>query len=272
MDETYIPSYINIDEINVLTSSSQGSSSSYITDAWVYLDGEDRGAYPLPSVIPLLAEGEHLVKILPGIKLNGVTGTRVPYPMMEPVEVDLNLIKDSVKNLNIDVRYRSTSKFEMIEDFESTNLKFETTTNNTADFRTTHSTTDPADYIFEGVHSGGGFLTEENNYFQIITKQLFEELPKLGVPVFIELDFKCNTTIVLSVMSYRYGIGESEDLIYLSPTDEWKKIYINLTSTISYDTDSDQYKFLISAEHNSSLEESVVLIDNFKLIYRDIEN
>ena len=73
-------------------------------------------------------------------------------------------------------------------------------------------------------------------------------------------------------MSYRNGIGESKDLIYLSTTDEWKKIYINLTSTISYDTDAFQYKFLISAEHNTSLEESMVLIDNFKLIYRDIEN
>ncbi|NPD47233.1 hypothetical protein [Lentimicrobium sp. S6] len=272
MDETYIPSYINIDEINVLTSSSQGSSSSYITDAWVYLDGDDRGAYPLPSRIPLLAEGEHLVKIAPGIKLNGVVGTRVPYPLMEPVEVDLNLIKDSVKNLNIDVRYRSNSKFEMIEDFENSNLKFETTTNNKATFRTTHSSSDPLDYVFEGVHSGGGFLNAENSYFQIITKQLFEELPKQGVPVFIELDFKCNTTIVLSVMSYRNGIGESQDLIYLSTTDEWKKIYINLTSTISYDTDAFQYKFLLSANHNANLEESVVLIDNFKLIYRDIEN
>lgn len=273
MDETYIPSYINIDEINVVTTGSQGSSSSYITDAWVYIDGEDRGAYPLPSRIPLLAEGEHLVKIAPGIKLNGVVGTRVPYPLMEPVEVDLNLIKDSVKNLNLDVRYRSNSKFEMIEDFESSNLKFETTTNNTATFRTTHSTTDPADYIYEGVHSGAGFLTEENSIFQIITKETFEELPKLGVPIFVELDFKCNTTIIVGLMSYGIdGIGESSNVIYLPPTDDWKKIYINLTSTISYETDAFRFRFLISADHDTSLEESVVLIDNFKLIYREIEN
>ncbi len=272
MDEAYIPSYINIDEINVLTTGSQGSSSSYITDAWVYLDGDDRGAHPLPSRIPLLAEGEHLVKIAPGIKLNGVVGTRVPYPLLEPIEVDLNLIKDSVKNLNINAKYRSNSKFEMIEDFESTNIKFETTTNNNATFRTTHSTTDPSDYIFEGVHSGGGFLTEKNNAFQIVTKQMFEELPKQGVPIFIELDFKCSTTIIVGVMSYGAdGIGVSSNLIYLPPTDIWKKIYINLTSTISYDTDAFRYKFLISADHNPSLEESNILIDNFKLIYRDIQ-
>lgn len=271
MDEAYIPSYINIDEITVQTTGSQGSASSYITDAWIYIDGADRGAYPLPSQIPLLAEGEHKIKIAPGIKLNGVEGTRVPYPLVEPVVVDLNLIKDSVKNLNVTARYYATSKFEMIEDFEATNLKFEATHNSTAEWRTTHSSTDPEDYIFEGIRSGGGFLNDTSNYLQIITKQLFEELPKQGVPVFIELDFKCNTTIVLSVMSYNNGIGESNDLIYLSPTEEWKKIYINLTSTISYDTDSFQYKFLFSAVHNSRLEESVVLLDNFKLIYRDID-
>lgn len=271
MDETYIPSYIGIDEINVVTSGSQGSSSSYITDAWVYIDGDDRGAYPLPARIPLLAEGEHLVKIAPGIKLNGVVGTRVPYPLMQPVEVNLDLIKDSTKNLNLNIKYWSTSKFEMIEDFESSNLKFETTSINTAAFRTTHVSTDPADYIFEGVHSGGGFLNEENDYFQIQTKQAFEELPKQGIPVFIEMNFKCNTTMVLTVAPQDGADLSSTDLIYLNPTEEWKKIYINLTSTLSYDTDSFSYKFRLSANHNPDLEESYVLIDNFKLIYRDIE-
>ncbi len=273
MDEAYIPSYIKVDNIVINTQGSQGSSSSNITDAWVYLDGSDRGAYPLPANIPLLADGKHTIKITPGIKLNGVAGTRVPYPMVEPVEVEVNLIKDSIVPLNIRSKYYSTSKFALIEGYEDLNTRFETTTNNLATWRLSSASTDPESYVFEGVHSGMGVLDKDHDYLQIITKEDFDYLPKNGVPVFIELDFNTNTTVVLSVLSYsNSGVGESSDLIYLNPTEgEWKKIYINLTTFISYDVNGELYKFLFSASHNSSLEESHILLDNFKLIYREIE-
>jgi len=271
MDESYIPSYIHIDQIDVYTNTSQGSSSSNMTDAWVYIDGADLGAYPLPATIPILAEGEHTVKIAAGIKLNGVAGTRVPYPLTESVEMKMNLIKDSIQTIRPQVKYFSTSHFGFIEDFEDINSKFETTVNSTAVWRNSHVSTDPPSYVFEGTQSGLGILTDTNNRLQIITKQMFENLPKKGVPVFIELDFKCNTTIVISIMSYNNGIGQSKDLVFLSPTEEWKKIYINLTTTLSYDVNTNQYKFLISADNNYSLDKTIVLIDNFKIIDRQID-
>ena len=271
MDEAYIPSYISIDKIAVLTNGEQGSSSSYITDAWVYVDGKDMGAYQLPTKIPILTQGKHTIKVAPGIKLNGVSETRVPYPMVEPDIMEVDLIKDSVRPLTVNCQYFSTSKFALIEDYESINLAFEPTQNNTAEWRNSDKGSDPASYIFEGNHSGLGVLDEDNNRLQLLTKQMFEQLPKKGTPVFIELNFKCNTTIVLSLMSYKLGIGESTDVINLNPTDEWKKIYVNLTSTLSYDVNNYQYKFLISAYHNHNVDESIVLIDNFKIVYRDIE-
>ena len=271
MDEAYIPSYISIDAIEVSTTGEQGSSSSYITDAWVYINGKEMGAYQLPSTIPLLAEGMNTIKIAPGIKLNGVSETRVPYPMVKPVEMEVDLIKDSVKSLSVNCQYFSTSKFALIEDFESINFAFEPTQFNTAEWRVSDRDTDPENYVFEGNHSGLGVLDEDHNKLQLLTKQMFEELPKKGTPVFIELNFKCSTTVVLSIMAYKHGVGESTDVINLNPTDEWKKIYVNLTSTLSYDVNHDEYKFLITANHNHYNEESIVLIDNFKIIYREIE-
>lgn len=271
MDEELIPSYIQIDNIEVLTSNSQGSSSSYITDAWFYVDGADLGAYPLPATIPYIGHGEHSIKIAPGIKLNGISGTRVPYPMVKPYEVDLDLYKDSIVSLDVKCNYYNTTRFALIEDFEDINTSFEETSTNSAEWRSTSRSTDPNEYIFEGSHSGGGFLNEDDNRLQVITKQSFTNLPKNGVPVFIELNFKANTIFVVSIVGYDNGIGNSDDLIYLNPTDgEWKKIYINLTSTISYDVNVNEYKFLISADHTTGLSESIVLIDNFKLLYRDI--
>jgi hypothetical protein len=229
------------------------------------------GAYQLPSNIPILTQGVHTIKVAPGIKLNGVSETRVPYPMVEPDIMEVELVKDSVRPITVNCRYFSTSKFALIEDYESVNLAFEPTQNNSAEWRVSDKGTDPASYVFEGNHSGLGVLDKDHDRLQLLTKQMFEQLPKKGTPVFIELNFKCSTTIVLSLMSYKLGIGESTDVINLNPTDEWKKIYVNLTSTISYDVNNYQYKFLISANHNNSQEESIVLIDNFKVVYRDIE-
>ncbi len=271
MDEVYVPSYIEINSINVSTSGSQGSSSSNITDAWIYLDGADLGAYPLPARIPLLASGEHVVRVAPGIKLNGIASTRVSYPLVEPIEIDLNLHKDSVMPLEVNMRYYSNSIFDLVEDFEDNNPQFETTVNSKADWGTSSSGIDPSSWVFEGFHSGKSILNEEDDYLQIITKEMFQDLPKQGLPVFIEMDFKTNATIVLSFMSYVNGIGESFDLIYLNPTEEWKKIYINLTSTISYQPNIHDYKFLISANHSTNNVETVVLIDNFKIVHREVE-
>lgn len=271
MDEAYVPSYIEINNININTSGSQGSSSSNITDAWIYLDGADLGAYPLPARIPLLAAGKHTVRIAPGIKLNGVAATRVPYSLIKPVELELDLQKDSLMPLDVNMRYYGNSIFNMVEDFEDNNPQFETTPNSKAGWEVSSNAADPSSWIFEGLHSGKSVLNVEDYYLQIITKEMFENLPKQGLPVFIEMDFKTNTTIVLSFMSYVNGIGESHDLIYLNPTEEWKKIYINLTSTISYQPNVHHYKFVISANHSSNNEESVVLIDNFKIVYREVE-
>ena len=272
MDEELIPSYIQIDDIEVLTNNSQGSNSSYITDAWFFVDGADRGAYPLPATIPYLGEGAHSIKVAPGIKLNGIAGTRVPYPLVEPEELDVELFRDSIIDLNIRCNYYSTTKFALIEGFEDLNISFEETSTNTAEWRVTSRSSDPDDYVFEGSHSGGGFLNDENNRLQLVTKQFFTELPKNGIPAFIEMDFRANTTFVLSIVGYISGVGDSDDLIYLNPTDgEWKKIYINLTSIISYDVNVNEYKFVISADHTNESTESVVLIDNFKILYRDID-
>ncbi len=272
MDEELTPSYVNIESIQVLTNVNQGSSSSNITDAWFYVDGADRGAYPLPSNIPYLGEGEHTIKVAPGIMLNGVSSTRVPYPLVEPQELDVELFRDSAVSLNIQCRYYSTTSFAMIEDFEDINIGFEETPTSTATWRSTSSPSDPDSYVFEGSHSGGGFLNENKNRLQIVTRQFFTELPKSGTPVFIEMNFNTNTTLTLSVTGYINGIGNSNDLIFLNPTDGiWKKIYINLTSTLSYDVNVDEYRFVMSADHTNGSEESIVLIDNFKILYRDLD-
>ena len=53
-----IPSYIHIEDITLTTNPNEGLNTHNITDVWIYVEGDSeiefRGAYPLPSTIPIL--------------------------------------------------------------------------------------------------------------------------------------------------------------------------------------------------------------------------
>ena len=72
-DDELVPSYLHIDKIDVTSNYQQGTSSSKITDAWVYLDGTLIGSFELPATIPILTEGKQNITIYGGIKLNGIS-------------------------------------------------------------------------------------------------------------------------------------------------------------------------------------------------------
>ena len=73
--EEDIPSIISIESIEV-----DGNHSSNITDAWVYIDNEFQGVFPLPANFPVLKTGELEIIIEAGIKKNGISSSRENYP------------------------------------------------------------------------------------------------------------------------------------------------------------------------------------------------
>ena len=57
------PSFIRVESIDFSTSSTQGTDSQNFVDAWIYIDGKSVGAYELPCTLPVLAEGEHTLRL-----------------------------------------------------------------------------------------------------------------------------------------------------------------------------------------------------------------
>ena len=49
-----IPSYISIEYVNLETISNQGANTHNITDVWLYVNDQFRGAYELPADISTL--------------------------------------------------------------------------------------------------------------------------------------------------------------------------------------------------------------------------
>ena len=81
-----IPSYIHIDSITVNCDYFvYGANTSKITDAWVAIDDDIIGCFELPSTFPVLKKGPHKVSIYGGIKRDGISATRAPYPFYKPL-------------------------------------------------------------------------------------------------------------------------------------------------------------------------------------------
>ena len=79
-----IPAYLHIDSFTLKGSyDSFGTLSHAITDVWVIIDNEFIGAYELPADIPVLKEGKKSMVLKAGIKENGITNTRLPYPFYD---------------------------------------------------------------------------------------------------------------------------------------------------------------------------------------------
>lgn len=256
-----VPSYISIPSIKVDSIQiGVGSNSNKITDAWVYFDNNLQGVYPLPATFPVLLSGKQNISIKAGIKNNGIAATRGNYPFYDYFKEEVFLTKGSTTIINPVVSYFDNAVFYM-EDFELSGIKFITTSNSdTILFRTTDS-------VFEGLNSGAAHLASPHLTFEIATEEV--HLPKVGTPIYVELNYKCNTAFQVGIFSnYDQAPVVVQSILTITPKLEWNKIYIDLTSTIINSQNANSHKVFISMKRDiNSTEMAELYLDNFKIVY-----
>jgi hypothetical protein len=263
-DQT-IPSYIHIDSIHLTTDySTQGTASHSITDAWVYVDDDLIGTFPLPATFPVLKEGKHQVTVYAGIKKNGIATTRTAYPYYKPMVKTINLVPDSIVSLgNMGTTYTETTEFLWREDFENIAISLDTTTRSMVPITLTPI---GSPLTFEGAHSGRVDLDTANNFFECETHNQFN-IP--AAPVYLELNF--NTTNRLTIGVYIYSdvyLYEVPIITLFSTNGKWKKIYIDLTTTLNSYYGSYTFKVYMGTYKEPGNDPTQILLDNFKLVTR----
>ena len=248
------PAYIKIDNITI----SNTTITQNITDVWVYIDDQLQGAYELPANFPVLAVGEHKLRVKAGIKSNGIASSRIAYPFYTSFIDTVIFTPDQRITVNPTVSYLDSAHFAIFEDFESPGVELEITTiSDTALLEFTDSL---------GNQYGGGVLNDSLVTFEIATDELLD-LPQAGAPVFLELDYKCNTQFIVGVyVNFPQSVLQ-KDLLRIKPKDDWNKIYINLTSTISEGVGAESFKVFIGMKRDFSLYKNELYFDNVKLVY-----
>ena len=254
--ESQVPAYISIDQITLTTNLvAEGSASSNITDAWVYINDDLVGVYELPATFPVIKEGLVNLKVYAGIKDNGIAASRARYLLYAPYSEQINLVKGETVKIIPQVSYDVGAKFTWLEDFENASLSFLYSTIN-------KTTTD----VKEGIYSGRVYLTTTMDFFEA-TSVGFTNLPNSGTPIYLELDFKTNEPLLIGV----YLDTDQYSMMTLNVTSTWKKIYINLTDIINSKPNAAEVKVFFGVKETTTSPfvstNPEILLDNIKLVH-----
>ena len=270
-----IPSFIRIDAIELqINNSNEGTSKHAIVDAWVYVDGNLEGIYELPAEkIPLIYDGEHELKIYAGIKKNGISGDREKYSFYTSYTQNINLIPDSIIEINPVVEYED-NLYIWIEDFEDPSAKFEATPFSDT---TIYIIDSPIDELIEG-DAGAISLSSSNFLCELRTDELnFNVFPtNTNIPCYLEMHYKCNHPFIVGILHKNATTPYlNEPLITLNPTTDnsgemqWNKTYLYLSDVTNFYPSSSAFDIFFSIQNPTQLDNIEVRLDNIKVIYRN---
>ena len=235
------------------------NSSHNITDAWVYINDNLQGVYELPANFPVLASGKQKLRVRAGVKDNGISATRIPYPFYSSYIIEeLEFQENTTISITPAVKYLEDIILdENSENFDGNGLNLEI-----------DSTTFWIDNI-ESLDGNYGVITLSDSIFsaEITTKEI-EGLPQEGAHVYLELDYKCNTEFLIGVyVNFPQSSVLQKDLLWITPKADWNKIYVNLTSTISEAVGADSFKIFIAMQRDFTIEKNTIYFDNLKVVY-----
>ncbi len=264
-----VPSYLHIEPFVVHTNgATQGSNASYITDVWLYANGQLQGVYELPCTVPIIASGKVKLAFRPGIKKNGTANERTYYPFYDYVDTVLQLEANNIDTFTPHVSYIPTLTFAWLENFETSNFTLKKTSfNQTLDsFQVCTDTL----ITYKGGQSGRIVLTKQSETFEYASKTAYT-LPGNGRDIYLELNYKTDLPLIVSFYDNSImGVNKYASVVTINPTTQWKKIYIYLTEEISnkiYSQGPTTFSLYFNAINDADQKREIML-DNIKLIYR----
>ncbi len=269
-----IPSYIHVDGISVVATTGQGTSSSKITDAWVYIDDELVGCYEMPCTFPVLWDGTHTMKIRGGIKVNGIAANRSPYPFLDFYSQAITLQRGVISNIGtVKVKYLSSAHFWWLEDFES-NAGISIDTVSSVSDVALNIVSFPRANVFEGNNSGVAFLKSNNSIFECRSVNSY---PLNNGDAFLELNYKCNHEFTISMAATTVAPGGTienywaqVEVITLNPSATWNKTYVYVTPAIneliSEGGSANRFQIYMTMQNPTAVDSIGMAIDNLKLI------
>ena len=264
-DKMVEPHTLIVPSFNLTTYEGEGTDSNNIAEVWVYSETDVLGVFPLPATIPVLQEnGEDVVHItlLPGVRVNGISSTRKPYPFYEVIELDVNYVPGGVDTVEFHSNYVSGVEVILAENFESAN-RFQASSTSTAEIVRTF---DPV-WVFEGAVSGLIMLSEDASHVTSTTQEQLYDLSG-DVATFLEFNYRCDNSFAVGLEAIGGINPERTPIIVLNPTGEaWNKMYLDLGPFLRSTPTAYGYEVTLDAILDTGEESGYVVVDNFKIVH-----
>ncbi len=237
-----------------------GDTTSNITNVWAYYNNNPIGVYNVPSLFPVLAQGNTFTQLSPGIEENGLQETRSIYPFYTYDTMTVNFQANHTSTFIPHFTYRSNTKFPLIAEFENNN-GFQTFDSGNVKLNT-YSNPSIVKY---GKSCGYALLNSQNSNFQVESIQP-DSLPNSS-PVYVEMDYMCTIPFSIGIVDIQNGVTFSANYFeQINPISTWNKIYINLSPYLTQ-TGKNLYQIAFGATLPQGKSEGQIYLDNIKLVH-----
>jgi len=279
-----IPAYIYIENVDFITENpnenneNEGTASFKIPDVWVTVNGKGIGAYQLPALVPVIANGNTNLIFEAGIKLNGRSEWRPKHPLFTLHKETINLVKGKIDTVSPVFRYQDIVKFARKEDFEDAGLKFYSV-NGGAELKKTQDEALLFRYRNEPNNFSGIIelpASDSIYFFEIQTTTPLQFNSISAKDCMVELNFRFDANVEIGMYchfppssSKRTQQIPIANIIGDTNNTEWNKIYINLADEMNVYTTQGMTHFDIYMKCGIPRgEKAKFLFDNIKIVYR----
>lgn len=261
--EADIPTFVEVSDVEVITTMGQGTSHQEISELYVYADNRLLGIFPVPSSIPVIGKQQVEIEFFAGIRENGISNNSTINPFFETLSLTVDLTQPQVVFVPV-FGYRENAVFTLVESFESSHTLG---VDLDQDEETFISVADGTNSI-EGRFAIGS-MTRDHAVLEVATNFVYDDLPDNGAPVYLEFQYKSDVTLAVGLRGHHPS--ESPLSLYklgLFPSNEWKKIYVNFTADVQ-DLQRSGYQIIFLASYSDSNPKAVqsIYLDNLKLLH-----
>ena len=255
-----IPAFLEINSISFTTEPGQGTASSSIRYAFVFINEDFIGGYELPIVLPVIAEGETDVLIRAGINANGISETPDLYPAYTDYRTTINFTPQETVTVEPEVVYKSNIRFAINEEFESASHEFRFDLDQNPD---TNIEID-GDGAFEG--RSARITLDGDTDAAIFGTDLIVDIPKNNTPVWLEVNYNTEVPIIFGLNGVTITQETEAFAEYgINTKTSWNKIYFDLTNIVNL-TEFVGYQLFFGVSIAEG-QEAEVLLDNIKIVY-----
>lgn len=272
VEDSYIPSFVEVDSVEINATSIGGNSVQQLTAIQVYQGNQTVGTFPIPCKFPINPSLTENLSFVGYINNNGSTQSVIPLRSLSNFDTSVNWREDSIYNITPVFKYRENTDLLWQDDFESGNSTLIGYRYSADDSFQVKNVDFDLDGRFQGKTNAFSLKIAESDTIKYLDIGYFEKFNSIPSDreVFFEFDIKSELTVSVALKRY-YANGGEEYVPYFSvyPTgDQWKRLYSNFIYEIQGQPAGTLYEILFSidvpADYTGNRE---ILIDNIRLTY-----